>query len=467
MSMVRGLQLSKARFGGPDAAREWARSRGYPDTPCVDGGSVWRLGNTVGGTPTLLSDGLHGLLAFIDATVDDSFETEIFATGKWGGYDWTVDHLDAIAENFRKLREWIKPPLKLGHADKQFLAQQDGQPALGFVDSVRREGTKLLATVKGVPKALRDLVKAGRYRRVSAELYPAFETTSAEANLKSGAKGPTLQAVALLGADVPEVKTLEDLPRMLAMEHATFTEAPVGAGMVTWSDTSTRSLSPNSGDAMPEDVTTELRSAIAKLTEDLAAEKATREAAEQKLAADRAEREKITLAEQERAKTLEADLLRLKEENAAILERETKLERERRHDEAVRFVEQHSRAGNLRVMPADKAHWVWLIEHADSATSVPFKFAEGDRERDITLGAFVKELIGRLPAQTWKLTEMGTSDAPPTGNPDLEREVRLREIAEQMKLDLTKYDDKKVAFTELSRRHPHLVPSYGRAGTGA
>jgi hypothetical protein len=165
-------------------------------------------------------------------TMADVSGVEIFATGKWKGQQWTEADLDQMVRNFGKLRDHIKPPLKLGHDDNQVLAQKDGQPALGWITRLRRTGRKLVADIADVPKAVVELLRQGRYRRVSSEIYTDFEDTTVAESLGSKVKGKVLAAVALLGADFPEVKVLEDLPRVLALEGVTFAESPPAEGAV-------------------------------------------------------------------------------------------------------------------------------------------------------------------------------------------------------------------------------------------
>lgn len=148
--------------------------------------------------------------------MDEAFPIEVMATGEWAGRKWTTADLDQMAENFAKLDGKIMPPLKLGHEDKQVLAQKDGQPALGWVTGLKRVGDRLVATVANIPEVLRESIRAGRYRRVSPEIYPKWHLTSWERNLKSGVQGHVLSAVSLLGADIPEVKELSDLAKLLS-----------------------------------------------------------------------------------------------------------------------------------------------------------------------------------------------------------------------------------------------------------
>lgn len=138
-----------------------------------------------------------------------TLDMEIFSVGTWNGEDFTPSDLEEIAANFEKLKEIIKPPLKFGHDDKQNLtAQEDGDPALGWVESLRVVGGKLLATVKEMPAVVYKAIKAGRYKRVSAEIY-------LNVKLEKKKLGKVLKAVALLGADIPAVNDLADLTAYL------------------------------------------------------------------------------------------------------------------------------------------------------------------------------------------------------------------------------------------------------------
>ncbi|HET7558876.1 MAG TPA: hypothetical protein VFK80_02860 [Limnochordia bacterium] len=130
---------------------------------------------------------------------------EIFEAGDYGAKGaYTADDLDEMVANFDALKDKVKPFVKLGHSETQGLLQADGYPAGGWITSLRRVGTKLVADIAQVPRKLADLVKAGAYKRVSSEIYPTFA---------DGGKqfGKVLRAVAFLGSDMPQVKTLDDL----------------------------------------------------------------------------------------------------------------------------------------------------------------------------------------------------------------------------------------------------------------
>lgn len=161
-------------------------------------------------------------------------DAEIFSTGTWNDETFGREDLEEIVENFKRLRHRLKPPLKFGHDEHQtLLGQEDGDPALGWVERLRVVGDKLVATFAGVPEVVYRAIKAQRYKRVSAEIY---------FNLRSNGKrlGKALKAVALLGADLPAVTNLEDLSAFLTDrphqdlqvgDSRIFTLRRVGAGV--------------------------------------------------------------------------------------------------------------------------------------------------------------------------------------------------------------------------------------------
>lgn len=132
---------------------------------------------------------------------------EIFAVGVHNGDRYTTEDLDDIADNFNRLSSLIKPPLKLGHngaQEKETL--RDGQPALGWVENVRRMGEKLVADFVQVPAVVYAAISSGRYKRISPEI--VFKLKNHDQTYNT-----VLWAVSLLGADVPAVKNLLDIDK--------------------------------------------------------------------------------------------------------------------------------------------------------------------------------------------------------------------------------------------------------------
>lgn len=130
---------------------------------------------------------------------------EIFSVGKWNGMEFSEDDIDAIVESFNTLALNGRVPLKLGHNDEQSMT--DGQPALGWVSKVWREGEKIMADFTSVPTVIYEAIKNKLYNFVSVELLQDAE--------QDGSRYPwVLSAVALLGADRPAVSNLQELSRL-------------------------------------------------------------------------------------------------------------------------------------------------------------------------------------------------------------------------------------------------------------
>lgn len=164
--------------------------------------------------------------------------------GTWdamtGRVTFTAADLDDIEASFDLLGLAGRVPLKFGHNDEQPLT--DGQPALGWVGKLYREGRKLLANFTDLPQTVYDLIKAGRYKFLSVELL---------GNVKAGSRVIpwVLDAVALLGADQPAIGTLKDLQSLtmargsglqssvrVALSRASSTPTPTGGHKPTMAD---------------------------------------------------------------------------------------------------------------------------------------------------------------------------------------------------------------------------------------
>jgi hypothetical protein len=134
-------------------------------------------------------------------------EAEIFAAGTWNKtWKFSAQDLQEIAANFEALGDNHHVPLKFGHNDKQPMT--DGYPALGWVSKVWTAGDKLMARFDSVPTIVKKAFDAKLYRHVSVELDVDVEHRGKKYKY-------VLSAVALLGADIPAVNTLNDLKHYL------------------------------------------------------------------------------------------------------------------------------------------------------------------------------------------------------------------------------------------------------------
>ena len=138
--------------------------------------------------------------------MSELLNVEIFATGTWNGFKFTEDDLFEIMENSNQLLfdGKNKPPVKLGHSKKQILAQEDGQPALGWLENFKVEGDKLVSDIKNIPDVLMKAFDKKLWKQVSVELKHIENF------------GWFVSGLAVLGADLPAVKTLEDLSAFLS-----------------------------------------------------------------------------------------------------------------------------------------------------------------------------------------------------------------------------------------------------------
>ena len=149
----------------------------------------------------------------------DIENVEILAVGKWNGVpstkEYTKKDLDELVRSFKALSSDEKlnyePPLKLGHDEHQKLLQKDGYPAAGWVKALKRIGNKLVASFGEVPKKIGDIIKAGGYKKVSSEIYHGYAMGDYKFPL-------VLKAVALLGGDIPAVKTIADIQAQYSQE---------------------------------------------------------------------------------------------------------------------------------------------------------------------------------------------------------------------------------------------------------
>ena len=123
--------------------------------------------------------------------MNNNLELEVFKTGDYGTKgQWGEAELDGLAADYDPTLH--EAPVTVDHA-------QTG-PALGWVESLRRVGDRLVARLRGVSARLVELIRAGAFKKRSVEIYPTLR--------ESGR--PYLRAVSFLGAASPEVKGLAD-----------------------------------------------------------------------------------------------------------------------------------------------------------------------------------------------------------------------------------------------------------------
>jgi hypothetical protein len=135
---------------------------------------------------------------------------DVFAAGTHRGKTYTEADLDDMARNFERASTGKKPgfavPLVIGHEESQEFLERSDLPAAGWATRVWRDGPRLKADFDDVPPNVARLLRGKTYRTVSSEVYD--EPPEGVPNVK----GKMLRRVALLGGDIPQVKSLDDIP---------------------------------------------------------------------------------------------------------------------------------------------------------------------------------------------------------------------------------------------------------------
>jgi hypothetical protein len=141
---------------------------------------------------------------------------EIFAAGNHRGKEYTRRDLDDMVQNFQRFSVGDKPllevPAVLGHEENQELLDRTDLPAAAWCKKIYRDGDVLKADFADVPRVIRRLIQGRRYKHVSSEVYDE------PPDGVPGGSGKMLRRVAFLGGDIPQLKSLADIP--LPEEHS-------------------------------------------------------------------------------------------------------------------------------------------------------------------------------------------------------------------------------------------------------
>lgn len=148
---------------------------------------------------------------------DESGETAdvknqaIFSMGIHKGRIFTRQDLDQMVENFNSLRQMVKVPAKLGHGKDNY-GTRNGFPAVGWVDSIRRDGPYLIADFTKVPIAVANGIERQAWKTKSSEIMIDYNTNYTDPSGRN--IGPVLVGVAFLGEELPAVPDLNDLDKL-------------------------------------------------------------------------------------------------------------------------------------------------------------------------------------------------------------------------------------------------------------
>lgn len=129
----------------------------------------------------------------------ETTEIELFRPGTFTAM--TGQRMNFTSETLKKIADGYDPavydaPVVVGHPETN-------APAYGWVKGLRMDGDRLKATVHNIDPAFAELVKAGKYRKVSASFYMPDHTNNPTPGKLS------LRHVGFLGAQPPAVKGLK------------------------------------------------------------------------------------------------------------------------------------------------------------------------------------------------------------------------------------------------------------------
>lgn len=149
-------------------------------------------------------------------TVDMS-GVEVFSTGRWegsgsakGGDTITEATLDGWVETFNKVGDKVKPRMILGH-DSAISKGIAGMSSLGWITGLKREGPKLLADIKNIPKKIAQLMDKKALGRFSPGIYGSM-------NINGETHKNVLEHLALLGAQLPANMDIDGMIDMYETE---------------------------------------------------------------------------------------------------------------------------------------------------------------------------------------------------------------------------------------------------------
>lgn len=286
-------------------------------------------------------------------------DIEIFEAGTYRGKKYDDAALDTMVKNFNHHKDTLKPVAVIGHSEEQDLLTKSDLFSAGTMTSVNRIGSKLVASFKDVPQLLAELINKGAFKRISSEIYDNYK-----------GMGNALRRVAILGGDIPEVKTLQDIAALYA---------ETSEGQTTW--VGFDEAEPKSNEKEKSDMEVkkfeELQAQVTKLSETVTAQATTIETLK---------------AEKDQAIT-------------KLSEEQTKAKKAEIHQ----FCENLKRDGKL--IPAMQDMGVEKFMEALEDTTVQ-KFAEGDKADDLSQLGFMKKFMEQFGKIVHFGETAGTGDAP-------------------------------------------------------
>lgn len=146
-------------------------------------------------------------------TVDIDKPVEIAEIGTWKGHTFTEKDFDEAIQNFNN--KIASPYITIDHDTKTTAKWTKDVDAvsLGNISELWREGKKLMAKFKQVPKLIAELIDAGSLKQRSIEYWKKFLHASGKTY------NNVLEAVTFFGANgLPAISGLADVPKLFKVD---------------------------------------------------------------------------------------------------------------------------------------------------------------------------------------------------------------------------------------------------------
>jgi phage I-like protein len=375
-------------------------------------------------------------------------DIEIFEAGTYRGKEYTDADLDTMVNNFTALKDEIKPVAVIGHDDDQDLLKKSGLASAGWMESLKKVGTKLVASFKDVPTIVADLINKRAFKRISSEIYNDYN-----------GKGIALRRVAILGGDIPEVKTLQDIA-------ALYSDSP--EGKTTWVTLS--EAAPKKEDDMTAEEVKKMQDDVTKLSEQVAAlvkeNETLKKGPTKPVDMDVSEMaEQLTSLSEVVAKMQEADkakddkIAALETKNTEIVTKLSEAEQKARKDDIKRFLSDRMKEGRLSPAQWSLGLEKFMSELDDNSVT---RFGEGSKTFDLTPLGFMKKFFMSIPKNTVvRFGELGKVGSDPNLTSD-DGKTAAERLSEATKKIMVENKTMKFAeaFSQAQKDNPGLAAEY-------
>ena len=356
---------------------------------------------------------------------------ELFKTGFWNGQQWNMDMVNDVIRNHERLKE---SPITIDHPENSKIAKS---AAWGWITGLKKQGNVLMGKMDSLVPEFALMLSKGMFKKRSI-------------GIKKDENGWYLDHLAFLGAKAPAVAGLKDIDFSTDGEVFTF-------------DADLKDFTypnPTEGDNMDiKELQAKLDEANASIST-FEAEKKDLTSKVEKLAefekkVKELEAQVATVKNDGADKTAEFEAI--KKENEALKASVGTIQTELKTAKFEAYCKENIEAGKL--LPADKAATLAIMNTLDGQESVDFSAADGKTEKKTPLAIFQDSITGRKSqvefAELAKKNAVIESEA--QGNAKLR--VEMHKLAASMNKDFNA--DYQELQTLVFEAHPEIAKAVG------